>query len=65
MANDEEQKRTSWLHIRLAPEAVADAQQVADREYDGNLSMLVRIAVDRFVAERKAQVTTDTERQAA
>lgn len=43
-------ERSPMLFTRLDPEEKRKAQEVADERYDGNLSMLVRIAVREFVA---------------
>jgi hypothetical protein len=37
------------LFARLDPKDFDEARRIADEEYDGNLSLLVRIAVKRFI----------------
>ena len=39
------------VFTRMDPEDRAEAQAMADERYDGNLSMLVRVAVKEFVAK--------------
>lgn len=38
------------LFTRLDPDDKQEAQKIADERFDGNLSMLVRIAVKDFIA---------------
>ena len=45
-------KRRPVLFSRVEPEDLKRLQELADRLYDGNLSLLVRIAVKQF-AERQ------------
>lgn len=48
----QETKKQPMLFSRVDPEFAKQAQDLADREYDGNVSMLVRIAVKRFIENR-------------
>jgi hypothetical protein len=61
--------RNPMLFTRAEPSLVEQVKRVADREFDGNSSMVVRIAIRRFVAEREAQYDeasdTSTEQKAA
>ncbi len=60
--------RQPMLYARVPPETLEQAQNIADREYDGNLSLLVRIAVKRLVAsvlEREGADETATEAAAS
>jgi hypothetical protein len=62
---DRERKQPT-LFARVTHDVAEQAQEVADREFDGNVSMLVRIAVKRFIAERSPEVVaTDTDLRAA
>ena len=63
MTDETERGKSPMLYARVPADDLAEAQQVADAEYDGNLSLLVRIAVKRFIADRPEKVvTTDAER---
>lgn len=44
-------KKNPMLFTRVEPSIRDEAQRVADREYDGNLSLLVRLAVKAFIAK--------------
>lgn len=58
--------RRPTLFARVAPEVADEAQEVADAEFDGNVSMLVRIAVKQFIAGRRREViATDTDLKVA
>ena len=50
-------KRRPLLFSRVDPQDMERIREVADRLYDGNLSLLVRIAVKRFLEQEseKAQ----------
>ena len=48
-------ERNAMLFTRVSPEDKQEAQEVADERYDGNLSMLVRIAVKDFVRSVKTE----------
>ena len=49
------------VFARLEPEDRDAAQEVADERYDGNLSMLVRVAVKEYVAKWRKQRRTEGE----
>ena len=42
-------ERRPMLFTRIDPEELQEAQEIADERYDGNLSMLVRIAVRELI----------------
>jgi hypothetical protein len=58
MAAITDRKPTPKLFSRVSPAVATQVQEVADREFDGNVSMLVRIAVKQFIEDRTGQVIT-------
>ena len=65
MTKEQERGNDPMIFARVDPEVKEQAQAVADREFDGNLSMLVRVAVKRFVADRSIPRSTDTDLRVA
>lgn len=55
----ETKERTPMLFTRVEPKDKQEAQEVADRLYDGNLSLLVRLAVKEFVRMAKSEKCKD------
>jgi predicted DNA-binding ribbon-helix-helix protein len=66
MEREPQRGKSPMLIARVPHEVAAQVQEVADREFDGNVSMLVRIAVKRFIEERAPEVVaTDTDLKVA
>jgi hypothetical protein len=56
------------LRARLEPEIIEEAKRLADEHYDGNLSMLVRMAVKRYtthLTRQDDQATADADQREA
>ncbi len=65
MEQDSQRGRSSVLFARVPADLYAHVQEVADRDYDGNLSLLVRLAVKQFLERRREPVTTDMDMRAS
>ena len=50
-----DRNRDDRVAFRLIGEKREKAQRVADRLFDGNLSLLCRVALDEFVASRDGE----------
>ena len=66
MARTAEKAPTKTIFTRVSGEVAEQVQAVADREYDGNQSMVVRVAVKRFIEEKLPELrVVQTEAEAA
>lgn len=48
--------RSPKLFTRVEPDVLERCQRIANVMYDGNMAMMVRIAVKRFIAEQEASL---------
>ena len=66
MEKEQERGASPMLFARVPPEVHEEAQVVANEDFDGNVSMLVRVAVKQFIERRRPHpIATDTDMKVA